>query len=118
MQMATLLHRHRAVGLVFRLGGGNAALLLVEPVRLAGRELAGGDAGIDARLLVRFALVDARRLGLREGAHRSDGDGDAGGECRELVHGGVLRVVVESNGGLRVPPEYNGSVHAAPTPAP
>ncbi len=47
--------------LSFASTAGDARLLLVEPVGLARGQLAGSDAGVDARLLVGFALVDARR---------------------------------------------------------
>jgi hypothetical protein len=49
------------------------ACCLVQAVRLARGELAGGDAGVDPGLLVRLALVDARRGGAGgERAERGD----------------------------------------------
>src|SRR5664279_1106412 len=121
MQLAALLGRDRAVGLVLRFDGGHARLLLVEAIGLAGGELARRDAGVDALLLIGLALIDAgrhRRGGLREGAEGSDGQREAGGECRELVHGDVLWVVVESKSGLRVPPVYNEARESPPTRRP
>ncbi|MFO1269577.1 MAG: hypothetical protein U1F67_24170 [Rubrivivax sp.] len=58
--VGTLLRRHLAVGARAVLGAVDAALLRFEPARLAA-ELARSNALIDAALLVRLALVDARR---------------------------------------------------------
>ena len=57
----------------------DARLLALEAERFAPGELAGGDAGVDARLLVRLAVVDAMRercAALRERADRSDREGE------------------------------------------
>ena len=64
---------------------------LFEPVGLLGTELARSGALRDARLLLGFALIDARgsrcRRGLREGADRCDRQGDGDSDCLEVQHG-------------------------------
>ena len=121
MQLATLLARDLAVGLVAGFDGRDARLLLVEAIGLARRQRARCDAGVDALLLVGLALVDARRdgsCGLRERADGRDGQRDAGGEGGELVHGGFLGGLSMDRDGLRVPPVYNGTPTRPPTPVP
>src|SRR5262252_9671047 len=105
-----------AVGLVLGLDLGDVRLLLVEAVRLARREPARSDAGVDARLLVRFALVDARRRGVaRRGGGRGDRQRDADGGNRELVHGALPWCAVESQ---RWPSLLDNGVFDTPTTAP
>ena len=62
LELAVLARRDDlAVRLGLPFGDANLRLLALEPARLAAAELAAGDAGIDARLLIRLALVDPRR---------------------------------------------------------
>src|SRR6478672_114750 len=59
LELATLARRDHAIGARLPLGGADLRLLALKATRLVAAELAAGDAGIDARLLIRFALVDA-----------------------------------------------------------
>src|SRR6185369_1065504 len=77
LDLATLARCDDTIRARLPLGGADLRLLALESARLAAAELAAGDAGIDSRLLVRFALVDARRRrhgDLGERADRCDGE--------------------------------------------
>ncbi|MEO7009779.1 MAG: hypothetical protein ABI156_11585, partial [Caldimonas sp.] len=91
VQPAALLRGHLAVGLRAGFGAGDARLLFVEPVRFARRQAARRDALIDARLLIGYTLVDARRRSrggsLGESADRRKRERDAGAESFAVEHG-------------------------------
>src|SRR5436190_3752227 len=75
LELVALARRDDTVGLGTPFGGANLRLLALESARLAAAQLAAGDAGVDARLLIRLALVDARRrhyAALGECADRRD----------------------------------------------
>ena len=56
LELVALARRDDAVKLGLPFGGADLRLLALEPARLAAADLAAGDAGFDARLLIRFGI--------------------------------------------------------------
>jgi hypothetical protein len=88
LQAGPLAPRHHAIGLGPGFHVFDMLLATFQSIRLALGQTARRDALIDALLLIRLTLIDARRIGLSESQYRQKRDKDY--DCFGLLHDFLL----------------------------